>query len=342
MDKNPKVPTKYTYGEMEELLFAFEDLLRKQARTIPVGSPLEEAGFTTMRMLATYKKEIRHDYKKDYRNEWRRALSMADILRKILSLRDCPAFNSVWPHILLLLGNGEIAQNLWSPKEDSHANYVFEMYTALLALPISSALDMEPVKTSANGENPDIIATIKGVPWGLACKVMHSTSAKSMLDRVRDGIRQIDRCRQIENGIVIVSLKNVIPHDSIWPVLSEDATGDLIYLTASSDRLALQALQVECKRYETELTEIVGGKDGFRSLFKGSKVEPVIFAYLCTVVSILRENKPTFTLIKILCTITVDEVLPTKTREVADALNESLHDTYLDPERALWRKFRKG
>ena len=327
---------------MEELIFAFENLLRKQARFIPVGSSLDEAGFTTMRMLATYKKEIRHDYKKDCRNEWRRALSMADILRKILSLQDCPAFNSVWPHILLLLGNGEIAQNLWSPKEDSHANYVFELYTALLALPISSALDLEPVRTSANGENPDIIATIKGIPWGLACKVMHSTSAKSMLDRVRDGIHQIDRCRRIENGIVVVSLKNVIPHDSIWPVVSEDATGDLIYLTASSDRLALQALQAECKRYEVELTEIVGGKDGFRSIFTGTKVEPIILAYLCTATSILRDNRPTFTLIKILCSITVDDFLPPKSRAVADALNESLHDTYLDPERAFWREFRNG
>jgi hypothetical protein len=121
IDAKPTVPDKYTYGEMEELLFAFEALLRKQSRTILAGSPLEEAGFTTMRMLATYKKEMQHDYKKDCRNEWRRALSMADILRKILSLQNYPAFNSVWPHVLLLLGNGEIAQNLWSPKEDSHA-----------------------------------------------------------------------------------------------------------------------------------------------------------------------------------------------------------------------------
>jgi hypothetical protein len=113
-----------------------------------------------------------------------------------------------------------------------------------------------------------------------------------------------------------------------------------VKLTASSDRLALQALQVECKRYEMELTEIVGGKEGFRSLFRGTKVEPLILAYLCTAVSILRDNKPTFTLIKILCTITVDEILPNKTWEVADALNESLHDTYLDPKRAFWRDFQ--
>jgi len=37
MDMKPKVPDKYTYGEMEELLFAFEALLRKQSQTIPAG-----------------------------------------------------------------------------------------------------------------------------------------------------------------------------------------------------------------------------------------------------------------------------------------------------------------
>ena len=228
MAEKPNIPTQFTYGEIENLFFEFEQLLKKQSKTVPPGSKLEQAGLTAMQILGTYKKEIIHDCQKDCRDEWRRVLSMADILRKILSLQKCLAFNSIWPYILLLLGNGEIAQNIWSSKEDSHANYVFELYVALLTLPLCTAIDVEPPKKSAGGKNPDVIATIQGVPWGIACKVMHSHLAKSMLDRVRDGIKQINRCDKIQNGLVVVSLKNVIPHDDIWPAIREPGTGDVI------------------------------------------------------------------------------------------------------------------
>lgn len=335
MAEKPKVPTKFTYDEIETLFFEFEKLLKKQANIVPPGSKLEQAGLTAMQIVGTYKKEIIHDYKKDYRNEWRRVLSMADILRKILSLQKYPAFNSIWPHILLLLGNGEIAQNLWSQKEDSHANYVFELYVALLTLPICTSIDLEPPIKLAGGKNPDIIANIQGVPWGIACKVMHSRLAKSMLVRVREGIKQINRCDGIKNGLVVVSLKNVIPHDEIWPAVRELETGEVIYLTANSDQIAVGTLKGACKQYEIELLKLVGGKDGFRALFQGTKVEPLILVHLCTAATILRENKPTYTLIKMMVAISVDVPLPNKTGNIATALNEILHDTYLDPQRMV-------
>jgi len=329
MGEKPKTPIKFTYSEIENLFFEFEQLLKKQAAVVPPGSKLEQAGLTAIEIVGTYKREIVHDYRTDYRNEWRRVLSMADILRKILTLQKCPAFNSIWPHILLLLGNGEIAQNLWSSKEDSHANYVFELYVALLALPLCTTIDVEPPKKSAGGKNPDVIATIQGEPWGIACKVMHSNLAKSMLDRVREGIKQINRCDKIQNGLVVVSLKNVIPHDEIWPAIREHGTGDVIYLTANSDRIAVRKLKDVCKQYEIELLERLGGEDGFRALFKGTKVEPLILVYLCTATTILRDNKPIYTLIKMMVAISVDVPPPEKSWRIASAMNEIVHDTYL-------------
>jgi hypothetical protein len=326
------VPTEFTYGEIEELFFEFEKLLRKQSASVPHNSNLERAGLTAMQMLATYKKEIPHDYKKDFRNEWRRVLSMADVLRKIISLQNYPAFNSIWPHVLLLLGNGEIAQNLWSPKEDGHANKVFELYAGLLALPLCTNIDMDHPQTSSGGKNPDIIATAQNTAWGIACKVMHSGLAKSMLDRVREGIEQIDRCSNVQRGLVVVSLKNVISHDDLWPVLKETETEELIYLSASSDKIAVQKMKALCKRYEIELLELLGGKDGFRALFQGTKVEPWVLAYLSTATSLLRNGKPTFTLIRMLVAINVDDPLPESARRFAVAMNEILHDNYLDPK----------
>ena len=87
MEKKPNVPTEFTYGEIVALFFEFEGLLQTRLKVVPSGSNLEQAGLTAIEMLATFRKEIPHDYKKDYRNDWRRVLSMADILRKILALR---------------------------------------------------------------------------------------------------------------------------------------------------------------------------------------------------------------------------------------------------------------
>jgi hypothetical protein len=241
---------------------------------------------------------------------------------------------------LLLLGDGEIAQNLWSPKEDSHANYVFELYCGLLALPLCSKIEMEPIQKSANGANPDVITNFRGERWAIACKVMHSSLTKSLLDRVREGIKQINRCDKAENGLIAVSLKNVVAHDEIWPAYQETGTGDFIYGTASSDAMALDVMRSTMKRYECELVEMLGGKEGFRALFKDSKVEPLIFVYICTVITVLEGTHSTFKLLKLAGTIAVDNPLPAKTRGFAEAMNESLHDTYLNPAHPFWKEFK--
>jgi hypothetical protein len=328
-------PDKFTFGEMQKLVFDFETLIRKRTKGVPPGSKIERAGLTVMEMLATFKKEIPHDYRKDYREEWRRALSLVDILRKILFLQEHPAFNSIWPHILLLLGKNEFAQTLLSPKEDADANKVFELYVALLVLPLCTSIDVEPPKASANGKNPDIIATIQGEPWGIACKVMHSSLAKSMLDRVREGIDQINRCDDIKNGLVVVSLKNVIPHDLTWPAVREPGAGDMVYFSASNDKIALDLLKSECKRYEVQLLDLLGGKDGFRALFKGPKVEPLILAHLCTATTLLRDGKATYSLMRMLVAIAVDNPLPKKSGKLATAMNYILHDRFDGKKEAI-------
>jgi hypothetical protein len=221
---------------------------------------------------------------------------------------------------------------LWSPKEDSHANKVFELYAGLLTLPLCTKIDLDHPKTSSGGKNPDIVATVQNTIWGIACKVMHTASAKSMLDRVREGIKQIDRCSEVQHGLVVVSLKNVIPHDDLWPILKEGGTEELIYLSASSDQIAVETLKGICKQYEIELLELLGGKDGFRALFKNTKVEPLVLVHLNTAITLLRNDGPTFTLIRMLAAITVDNPLPRKAKRFAMAMNEILHDNYLDPK----------
>jgi hypothetical protein len=324
-------PELFAFGDMQRRLFEFEELLRNRTKIAAVapGSVLEHAGLAVMKLLATYKREMSHDRQQDHREEWRKAISLSDILRKVLSSQRHPAFDQLWPHILLLLGNSEIAQNVWSPKEDGGANKVFELYVALLALPLCRSISMDDPVKSSGGDNPDVIAEIEGISWTMACKVMHSTLAKSLLDRVRDGILQIDRSvahSPAHRGIVVISLKNVLNHNELWPITREQITNDVIYQAYLDSGLLRKILECECKRYESELLELLGGKQGFRDLFAGSRAEPLILVHLSTVVGLLHNGRPAHSLLRMLGSINVDP-LPPKAMALCSSMNEVLQDT---------------
>jgi hypothetical protein len=330
---NPEI---FTLSELQDLAFAFETLAKKKNATlIEAGSKFEAASLVMMEMLDTFRREIPHDSKRDHRDDWRRALSLGDILRKVMAHQNHPLFDAIWPHLLLLLGDGEFAQNLFSPKEDQNPNKVFELYVALLILPLCSRMDLDDPEASSGGKNPDVIAEINGEKWAFACKAMHSPLTKSLLDRVRHGIEQIE-VTDAAKGVIVVSLKNVLNHEELWPVTQEPETGDYIY-SCDPDRSRIeQCLQRECNRYQTELLELLGGLQGFRNVFSGSRVYPVILVHLCTVGSVRKNGHPTFQLIRMLASIQT-EPLPDEVQEVFWLMNEMLHERYLAPEKLKGR-----
>jgi hypothetical protein len=208
---------------------------------------------------------------------------------------------------------------------------VFELYVALLVLPICTRIDLDDPNASSGGKNPDNIAEINGVSWTFACKAMHSPLAKSLLDRVRDGIKQIEATNATK-GIVVISLKNVLPHDQLWPVVREPETGDYIYFPYPDCSSVKQRLQSECNRYQTELLELLGGPEGFHNVFKGSRAYPAVLVHLCTVVSVLKDGHPAHHLIRMLGAICV-EPLAADVQVVSWLMNEMLHESYLDPKK---------
>jgi len=323
-------PQILAFEEMQKRIFEFEELLRNRTGIAPVapGSKLERAALAVMEMLATCKKQVPHDKRRDYREEWRRALSFSDMLRKILNVKNHPAFDQLWPHILLLLGDNEIAQNVWSPKEDGGANKVFELYAGLLVLPLCSSIDMDDPVSSSGGKNPDIIAEIDGCSWALACKVMHTASEKSFLDRIRDGINQINRCVErgkAQRGIVVISLKNVLDHDKLWPITREPGTGDIIYATYLDELTPRRLLESECNRYQRELLELCGGPQGFRDIFAGSHAEPFILVHLCTAAGLEYNGRGRCALIRALGCVSVDPLSP-QASKTCHSMNACLHD----------------
>lgn len=80
-----KFPQKFTLADNQKVLLEFEKLLLQHGLKIPVGSPLEKASLGIIEILETYKNKAIHNLMIDCRENWRQALSLADIVRKILS-----------------------------------------------------------------------------------------------------------------------------------------------------------------------------------------------------------------------------------------------------------------
>jgi hypothetical protein len=321
-------PETFALSDLQRLVFDFESLAEKKAALIPPGSKFEAASLALMEMLETYTRKVPHDTKRDYRDDWRRALSLGEILRKAIILQPCPMFDKVWPHLLLLLSGGEIGQNLWSPKEDQNTDKVFELYVALMILPICAGIELDDPVKSSGGKNPDILAEIYGASWACACKAMHTRSSITLLERVREGIDQI-KATNANRGLVVVSPQNVVPHDQFWPATKDPITGDYKYHTYQDLSEVEQRLQVEFNRHQTESLDPLQGPDGFRQLFAGTRVCPSILAHASTVIGVLKDGGPKLHLIRALCSIQIER--PQLEDEVIfEWMNLMLHESYLD------------
>jgi hypothetical protein len=325
-------PEIFTLEEIVKSVFAFEDLIRqKQAPLqLPPGSPIETAALAALEMLETFRRNVPHDTKRDHRNAWRQAIALADILRKVLRVAGHPRFDQIWPHLLLLLGKSNIALNVWNPKEDQDANKVFELYMALVLAPLCSDLELEDPKHSASGKNPDVIASLNGSRWAFACKVMHSPSPNAFIQRVREGIKQIQRSNA-DKGVVVVSLKNLLPHDEYWTVKREVGIADLIYSATIDPAVVTGDLLAICAGYHgLVIHELLGGPAAFNDLFKDTKAVPAVLLHLCTTVGAMTSGKPTFHYLRMFCSLNADP-LPADLLATMEKLNQSLHGRVAPP-----------
>ena len=321
-------PEIFTFDGNERLVADFEALIARKNNdlNIPKNSRLEKASYAVIELLQGNRREIPHDFKKDHRKEWRLAISLGDLLRKILNASNLPAFDQLWPHILLLLKDTNITQNLWSPREDADANKIFELYTALLLLPISQAIELEDPDASAGGENPDVIVEISGTRWAFACKVMHTNSPKTLLERVEEGIEQIQNSK-CDRGFVIISLKNVIAHDELWKA-THNQSGEFIYKAWPSIQYPIELMLQLCHKYEQSVVDGSPLREALAKRFADKRATPAVIFHLCSTGSLATRGMIIPCMPRMLYGITI-EAIPTDANVVLQNLNDSLHDRFV-------------
>ena len=329
-------PEIFTFEGNQNLIFRFEEFIKKHqtGRGLPYGTPqnptppVETAALAAIEMLESFKQTVPHDTKKDYRNSWRQAIALGDILRKLENGARYPGFASLWPHINLLLENCNFAQNTSHSREDTDGDKVFELYTALLLLPLCSALEVDDPVHSAGGTNPDVIATLNDERWAIACKVMHTESPKTFLQTVRKGVEQIGRA-DADKGVVIVSLKSVIQHDRIWPAVLDPATKEYIYFPWADEAQPVNQLLALCQQYEQSKVDEVLLRDALQKELATDGIVPTVLLHLCTTGSLDVLGRIIPCMPRMLYGITLGQIAAGD-QTILERLNESLHDCFVD------------
>jgi len=319
-------PEIFTLDAIVESVFAFENLLREKQASLelPPGSPIEVAGLAALEMLETFNRDLPYDSQHDDQQEWRQAVALGDMLRKVLLVRDHPCFDQLWPHVLLLLRNTNIALNLWNPVTDSDANKVFELYMALVVAPLCEDLALDDPDHSSGGKNPDVIANLDGLRWAFACKVMHSDSPQTFLDRVRDGIDQLERS-DAGKGIVFTSLKNRLPHDGFWNMQADSTIWHLFASGPIHPEIGRRWFIRICDKYHKKvINELLGGPAGFIELFENTNTVPAVLLHLSSTICTWNQGEPNFHLMRMFAALTTDP-LPADLHATLEKLNNSLH-----------------
>lgn len=208
-----------SYAELEQLVYAFEEVLKQFGIPIQPGSELDKACCSVFDVKNKNQNAYICDPQEDIRHVFREVLGIWLFLRQIVRLQGRVSFSTFVPH-LALLNNGTVVQNSHVRVCQETTNKIFELLFALALLDLSDDVVLDH-PFSAKGDNPDVLATIDGQCWGFACKTIYGSSGKTFFDRLEEGVEQIEAAPKAQVGTVVMNFRNIISHEKCWPILNE-------------------------------------------------------------------------------------------------------------------------
>ena len=160
-----------TLGNLEKLVGEFELVLRKHKIEIKRNSKLEAACLCVTDLLGSHLDPQVRNPRRDTRQLYIDTFGIWTFIAKIVRLHNKPDFEQFLPH-LELLNEGTGGQNKVLQNCEEESNKIFELLFALVLLDIGSNISLDHPHKS-KGDNPDILATLKGQRWGFACKTVY-------------------------------------------------------------------------------------------------------------------------------------------------------------------------
>lgn len=96
---------------------------------------------------------------------------------------------------------------------------------------------MDDVELAPEGDNPDVRCSVRGLRWGLECKIIYSTNPRRQIETLGDKVEQIQKS-PVERGVVAVNVSALLDHS---PLLTPNANRTRFevdqYLKAEVDRV---------------------------------------------------------------------------------------------------------
>jgi hypothetical protein len=307
---------------MESTTNQFEQLLGEHGINIENGSTLEDV-ILKIKKISDYSGEpISIDTDQKIRQDFTEAMGISDFMVKIYNHRNHKDFKKLLPH-LRLLNCSSAPQNMKSATTDQGSNKLFELYIALLCMSISNDVDLDDPENS-KGDNPDVMFSWNNVRWGIACKVVHTKSRKTIIERVLEGYEQIARSSS-EKGIVIVNFKNIVDINKIWPILQapgEESLG----IRAFDDKVeAIEILANEVFTiFSPDKTQYSPAEKGL-ALELAKQIFPGLVAFSHASTGVIIGQKPCPTLLRLLNKIPFGKITDDYDELLAQ-LNKAMHD----------------
>lgn len=295
---------RFTYAQDQAI--SLEALMRRHGLTIRAGSMLERATLSIFDMVDRY-----HDLSpdrafEDIRQPFRELVGLTELAALILGASSHPSFPALLKH-LHLLNAGSAIQNTRSMSTDQATNKVFELFCATLAMRCGIDVLLDDPESS-EGDNPDVLFTIDDRRWGVACKVLHSPHPQTFVDRLSEGIAQIERS-EASIGIVVVNLKNLIHHDEYWPIQNADewkAGAEPRFGCFVDPAAPFNQLLKEAQLVGVRMKEHID-RPTLEGLFLGKKAIPGYLLWSHTVCGILRDGLPVVSSVRVMNFQTVEQ-----------------------------------
>lgn len=326
-------PETFSPEEVVQTILDFENLIREQRNGsgFPSGSPIENVGLTAIEMLEKFRGGIPHDFEKDTSETWRQAIALCDMLRRVKRLAGHPSFGELWQHLLLLLEDTNVALSVKNSVLDAKNNKILELYVALIVAPLCRDLLLDDPIYSSGGRNPDVIATLDGSTWAFACKVLHSDKPTTFVGQLRKGISQIQDS-DADKGIVVISLKNLLPHDEFWNIQRPQSFADFMIPGLVDFEIVKRHIERISQEYHQQvINDLLGGPEGFNALFDGQKAMPAVLLHFSTTLFFKNEEQPNFHYLRAFALMSAGP-LPGEVWVTLEKVNLSLHNRFEELE----------
>lgn len=284
-------PDTWLADDLFRALDQFERVLRARCSIHLVqGISINEAFRHLLDLISAFKREYEADPEHDFREELRIALGLADLAKKTVLVEEHPDFDQLCPHFALLLQEASLVQTVHS-LVDGTSNKIFELLIALSVMQFGTNVRVDHPERSV-GDNPDVLALVRGATWGFACKAANTPNLSTYADRVAGAIDQIERS-PADHGMVVVSLKNLLAYDQMWAFHGQGR-----FTCWPSAEVADQALEAHVGELLSEWEERFGGEDALRELCDGKKTSPVVLNYVNTTLLVERDGRPVLTTLR--------------------------------------------